>query len=550
MASASERNFQTFPRGHIRDNIILAHFRAELRTLINPQTGVLFTEDEIKRATAPGTRFHLEADAIDLLGQANQQRAIHFVQQIDPRRANTEMLSEHHGRLWLGEDSKLSATGAAGIVSATGTEGTLIPGSTTVLDPAAAVATDPQGLRFQNLATTAIVNGQALLTMRAVEGGTETRLPVNTQLTWSSGFNPGTDPVATVQITFDGGADSETDEDYSARVVERIRDRPASGNAAHFSTWAREASVSVERAFVYPAALNAGSVLVAITEKRANVEGRPPEGPLARVPSIATLSDVTTYLTPPTSPVVPQRAFVLVTGVKAQSSDLVLRLSLNSGRTGGWADAVPWPSYSSQHPAPSVASVGGSGLTFTLQTDQPLPNGSASLVGTAAPQLMIWNREITRWAKLSVASITDPQPGATTTRAFTITLVSEPELYDANGDVRATPRVHVGDKLSPYTDRAEIISEAIENYFDALGPGEVLPSNDPRYERAKRQPAPSSTHPARAGQSIISALIEALGGTAADAELTSISRTQPDLPTNIVDGPSMIVLGNVSVAPL
>lgn len=88
MPSPSERAFAAFPRGHIRDEVILAHFRAELRTIVNPATGVTFTDDEVQRATAPGTRFYVDADAIDLLGQAQQQRAIHLAEQLDPRRAN------------------------------------------------------------------------------------------------------------------------------------------------------------------------------------------------------------------------------------------------------------------------------------------------------------------------------------------------------------------------------------------------------------------------------------------------------------------------------
>jgi hypothetical protein len=549
VAGADERSFATFARGHVRDNIILAHFRAELRTLVNPTTGVSFTEDEIQRATGPGTRFYIEADAVDLLGQANQQRAIYFVSQIDPRKANTQFLEQFHGRLWLGDDSKLPATGAGGPVRATGVDGTIIPGSTTVPDPAAAVATDPNGLRYQALESATITGGEAVVTLLGIDTGFVTRLPVDTQLTWSSGTNPGTDSPVTVLAAFDGGTDEETDEEYAERIEERIRNRPASGNAAHMIAWAQESSNAVGKVFVYPCALQAGSTVIAILEKRQPIltEDQLPEGPDARVPSVGTLNTVNTYLTPPTSPVVPQRVFTLVTGVRAQRADMVVRISMDAGRSGGWADVVPWPPYNSLFPQMQVTGVGGGGLTLTVQGNQPLLNGAASLVGTDAPKLMLFNRETSRWVQLDVTSVTDPAPGGTGTRNFTIVLTTLPELFDSAGATRIPV---VGDRLSPYTDRAQIISESIEGYFDTLGPSEVVTSTDPRYARAARQPRPSQEGPIRAGQAVLSYLISALGGSAADAELTSISRNEPDLPTNIVDGPNVVTFGHINIYPL
>lgn len=550
MASPDERSFATFPRGHVRDNIILSHFRSELRTTLNPATGVVFTEDEIQRATGPGTRFYLEADALDLLGMAHQQRAIHFAGQLDPRKANTQFLTEVHGRQWLGPDSRLPATGASGPVRATGVEGTTIIGSETLGDPAAAVATDPNGQRFQNITSARVgADNTALLLMRALDGGDATRLKAGTELRWSTNYPPTLDPTASVISAFDGGFAQETDQAYGDRVVERIRSRPASGNSAHFQAWAREASSGVEQAFVYPCALNAGTVLVALTEKREVASaGAPSEGPRARIPSSATLLDVANFIVPPASPVVPQGVLVIVTGVKAQPSDLVTRLSLSPGRSGGWADVVPWPAYSSNYPAPRITSVSSDGEIITITTDVPLPNDAEILAGPDAPKLMVWNANTSRFVKLDVYAVFDPAPGSTGPRGLIVTLASEPTIIGTNGQPRPTPALQTGMRVSPYTDRADIIGEALESYFDGLGPGEVVPATDVRYPRAKRYPA--RTYPSRAGQGLVTVLVEALGGTAADAELTSISRTEPDLPQSAVDGPNMVTLGHLNVAPL
>jgi len=45
-------------------------------------------------------------------------------------------------------------------------------------------------------------------------------------------------------------------------------------------------------------------------------------------------------------------------------------------------------------------------------------------------------------------------------------------------------------------------------------------------------------------------VIDALGGVAPNAELTSISRSEPDLPGDIIDGPNIVTLGRVAIYPL
>ena len=552
MATPDERAFVVFPRGAVRDDVILANWRNELRVSVNPATGAVFTEDEIQLATQPGSRWYIEADSIDLYSQAAQQRALYFVSQIDPRKANTQFLNQFHGRIWLGPNSRLPAVGANGPVLATGTGGTIIPGSNILGDPVAAVAVDPNGLRFQNLVTEAIdlVTGTVQLQLAGIDTGFVTRLPLNTVLTWSSGVNPGTDPTATVLAPFDGGFDEETDEEYAARIEDRIRNRPASGNASHFQSWSQEATVATEQAFVYPVALNAGSVVVSITEKRSPIleANQVPEGPNARVPSANTLITVANYLIAPNSPVVPQRVFVVVTGIVPQQSDTVVRISMPEGRSGGWADVLPWPTYSQTLPEAQIKTVDGTGLILTVETDQELPNGAPLLTSPDAPKVMLYDVNVSRWVQLDVLSISDP--GGPGLRDFTITLNTEPVMYDDTQVARTTPVIQTGNRISPFTDRLAIVADAMEGYFDSLGPGEVVSTTDVRAARAARQPRPSDKFPIRAGQALVGDILDALGGTAADAELTLITRNDPDLPTNIIDGPNLVTFGDCNIFPL
>jgi len=536
VAAPDERRFTVYPRGWIRDNVILLIFRNHLRDLINPETVASFTEDEIARATQPGSRFYIEADAIDLLGQMWQRRGSWFADQVRPTRANGEFLENFHGELWLGTDPRLKATGGSGAVNAPATVGAIFPGSATVPDPTntAAIATDPNGYRYQVLSTsTTPSSGIAELQMQAIDVGESTNIETGTILTWSSNAPVGAEPTASVAESpaFSGGYNAETDAELGERIERRIRHRPAGGNAAHFAAWAERANVSVEAAFIYPCAFHAGSVLVAVLQKRGNSEG-----PTGRTDvGVAVMTAVTNYLVPPASPVVPPHVFVAVTRCNPQSSDIAIRLSMRRGAAGGWYDSDPWPVYRASYPEVIITNV-ASQTEFTVATDVgSLPGGAAALSGVSAPQLMLWNAAISRWERLSVDSVTDDGGNE-----FTVELGATPAM-----------RIAEGDRLSPYTDRLDALAESIEGYFDEMGPGEIVDlDTDPRGARAARYPGATSYYPQRAGQVILARIIEALGGSTGDAELVSISRNDPDIAGDPIDGPNIVILGQASVLAL
>jgi hypothetical protein len=529
-----DRQFATFRRGQIRDDIILGVYRSSLAAMVNPVTGAVFTADEILRATQPGSRFYIEADAIDLYGMSLQSRGALLADQVDASRANTRFLEGYHAKQWIGDDARLPAVGGGGTGQFKATTGSIFPGSTTLGDPTAAVATDPNGKRYQVLEEVIVEasdNGIVNLPMRGVDTGVITNIPADTVLTWAANAPLGAEPAGKALANFSGGFDVETDAELAERVAEIIRYRPGNGNAAQFMAWAREASVAVERAFVYPCAMHSGTTMVAILQKRQGTDG-----PASRIdPDETTMADAIHYLTPPLSPVVKEGAFVIVVSPTGQSSNMVVRISLGLGRNGGWYDSVPWPNPSDQLEAWEVQVTDVTSQTeFDVETSADLPGGASSLSGDDAPQIMIWDEDTSRFERLLVSSISKSGDTAT------ITLSEAP-----------THTIAEGDRISPYTDQLETVAIAAENYFDELGPGEVVDiDTDPRGDRAARFPPPHERYPTRAGQSIVTRIVDALGNVAPDASLVYCSRNEPSLPGQIIDGPYQVILGHLTVLPL
>lgn len=528
MALSEDRKFATFRRGKVRDDIILARFRNTLRGKINPDSGQPFTEDEIAVITQEDSRFFIEADAIDLYGQAIQSRALWFANQIHPARAASGFLKSFHGNLWL-PDGFLPAIGGSGTVLATGSVGTIYTGSTTIGDPNASIARDPAGKRYQVLVTTvADSNGNATLQMQGIDTGDSTNPTVGTLLTW---INPpiGTAPEAQVAASFSGGFNQETEAEFAQRIIRRIRSKPGAGNNAQFRIWAGQSSNAVQDAFVYSTALHSGSTIVAIAQKRGNTVG-----PNARIASIGTLTTATSFLTPPTSPTVPHGVHVLVLPMRPQASNMVLSLAMPKGSVGGWQDVDPWPRYSLAYPQ-GVGVTAAAGPAIQFSTDVPIEGLAVggTVSGANIPSIMVWDINTSRFETLDIASIT-----RVTSTSYSMTLTNIPTSY-----------VGPGTLLSPKNNRHAIIAEVFQDYFDELGPCELIGSTDVRFVRAARFPRPDQEYQIRAGQTVIARLDDQLGGALSGSDLNYISRSTPEVPNEyeLFYGPNYLTLGHIGI---
>lgn len=527
-ATAIERQFATFRRGVIRDEI-LRSFRVGLRQLTNPDTNLAFTELEVATSTARLSRWYIEADALDLVLLTVQQRDLYFTDQARVDRAATSFLTGYHGLMW--GEFKLSAVGGSGPIDAPAVPGTIFVGSATVPDAAAVFGTDPAGLRYQVLFTaTATAGGLsdgttdgAQLQVQGIDTGPDTNLDVAAEILWSNG-PPGAPEPATVITKFSGGVGIETDAEFARRLLDRIRKKQAAGNNAQFRAWGREANAAVEDAFIYATALQAGSVRVAIMQKRGNVQG-----PLGRIPSIGTLTDVTGYLTPPASPVVPVPPLVVVTGVVGESVDTTLGLALPFGQSNGWDDLDPWPGLGTS--APVYTDI----LSLSSQTSFKITRGTGSIdlpTGVTAPSLMAWNALTSRWEALQVTSAG----------------LDSGDVFDVVLSVAPAFTLVAGTRISPDTDQRDLIAETTEDYFDGLGPGELVDlTTDSRAHRAYRAPRPNEDFPQRAGSALLSRLRDSLGAALADSTQDEISLTLPTVPSDPVDEPNLLVAGDVAI---
>jgi hypothetical protein len=526
MTTPAERAFAFFQRGDVREDM-LATWRLGLSALFNPETGALFTQDEIAQATQQGSRWWIEADAIDLMGMAIQSRSLYMADQVRVDRAAHNFLVGYHGDLWLGEDP-LPANPGSGPFAIAATPGTIYPGSLTVPDPAAVTFRDPAGLRYQVLITvTTPGGGTAALTLIGIDTGPQTNLVNGTELTVDLNPPLGGQPKGLATQDFTGGLPEESDADYAKRIRDTVRHKQGAGNNAQMRAWARQASTAIQDAYVYACALHAGSVLVAITQRRGSTVG-----PNAMVANVATMASATAYLVPPGSTTVPARPFVVVTSFTPVAANTIVELSQPKGNASGWHDVSPWPGYTA-----AVSSITAlvDQQHFSIHSDIVLPGGAGSLTGADAPHLMAWNAATSRFEALVVTSVTSSGGGV-----FAVVLASAP-----------TTTLAVGSWISPDMARREVLGETAEQYFDGLGPGEVIDiATDTRADRAARFPEPAEEAPYRGGQAIITAISDALGGALADASLVSMSTTTPPLPADVILGPGKLTLGKFAVYDL
>lgn len=168
-----------------------------------------------------------------------------------------------------------AAAFATGNITATGTDGTVIPvGTIFRLDSVTSYSV-----------TTAqtIASGTATLPVQAVLAGAAANVPAGTALTLEStvDFVSSAATVATGGIA--GGVDQESTESFRARFLLRLREPPEGGADQDYEAWALAAAAFVTRAWVYPNELGLGTVVVRFVEDNNQTSIFPGAGDVATV---------------------------------------------------------------------------------------------------------------------------------------------------------------------------------------------------------------------------------------------------------------------------
>lgn len=222
---------------------------------------------------------------------------------------------ERHADVW--GVTRLPASAAVGGVTATGTNGTVIP-----------VATEFRAAAGQVFATTAagtIASGTVTLPVQAVEPGAAGNQVAGAVLQLVSpiaGVLPQSGVVAAGDII--GGADIEGDEALRARLLARIRQPPQGGAAHDYEAWARAANPDVAHVAVYGNWAGLGSVGVVIGMR----------GP--RAPSTGERNAVAAYI----APLRPVTADVAVIGADPVPIDITLALTPDTVQTRAAVEAA------------------------------------------------------------------------------------------------------------------------------------------------------------------------------------------------------------------
>ena len=201
-------------------------------------------------AMVPNSVLRVLSDANAGLAYLNLLYIDWLSRQLLPDTAEGEWLKNRHAKIWLGGWKQ--ATFAAGSITATGTDGTIVPVASRL-----SISVGNATLQYETLAEKTIGSGNTTIAIRALQSGAASNMDAGTALSFSSAIS-GADGSATV-VTLTGGANEESDDDLRTRVLFRIQRPPMGGDADDYVRWALEVP-GVTRAWASPLEMGVGTV--------------------------------------------------------------------------------------------------------------------------------------------------------------------------------------------------------------------------------------------------------------------------------------------------
>lgn len=377
----------------------------------------------------------------------------------------------------------------------------------------------PKGTGYE-VAVTGPYNDGDLIPVQSIDVGTSTILAAGSVITWVS---PPTGLKSTA-IVFEntdgsgikGGAPAENDETYRAVLLDRMRNPPASGNSAHYTTTVEDIDgLGVQKAFVYPAWNGPGTVAVAFTMR----PGSPGD---SRLPNGAQITEVEAAL----KDAFPADDGIAVCVVTEDDVELSLQVTWRSSAN-GWVDATPWPIYYAD-----PVYVTGTPTNSTAR----ITSSSTIAAPTVGLTLAFWDNATRVFKRKRIATVTQIVANHTYDLTFDVSTLTASDSYVPVS----------GQYVSPWSPSLQSIVEPILRYFDQQGPGEMFSSFGDPGLRQRRFPAPDTeTYPSK----VENRLVDGLLAIVADVEIAA-----PAVPlTTTVGTPGVEVLihalANLGVHP-
>ena len=194
------------------------------------------------------------ADAMSGLGHLTLRYVDWLARQFLPDTAESDWL-DRHGDIWLvnadGSLGRKNATFAAGTVTMTGINGTLVASGTELQSSS--------GIGYETTEQITIGATATAVAVRAVDAGILGNLGVGETVEVTDIIG-GVDSTTTV-IDIGGGVDEENDADLRARILFRIQQPPMGGDASDYVVWAT-AVAGVTRAWAAPLEMGIGTMTI------------------------------------------------------------------------------------------------------------------------------------------------------------------------------------------------------------------------------------------------------------------------------------------------
>lgn len=204
----------------------------------------------------PGTDARLRRSNLGVLGRTHSGVTHGLYGHLDwqskqllPDTAELEYLERHASVYKI---TRIAAGKAAGSITFTGTDTSVIPAGT--------IVQRSDAVEFTTDAEATINAGSAIAAVTAVEGGVASNTDAGSSVTL---VNPiaGVNSTASVTTAIANGTDAESDDSLRERLLDRIQQPPHGGAEFDYVKWAKEVS-GVTRAWEYPQEMGIGTVTV------------------------------------------------------------------------------------------------------------------------------------------------------------------------------------------------------------------------------------------------------------------------------------------------